>query len=251
MSKTIHNQEPYYLAYEKRYSTVFSAGATHWGFTADNPWLIGTLTDWVDTNNLRGRRVLEFACGEGAIGRILSGLGCIWTGCDIAPSAVEKAKQATAAFPSAAVLRRDCVREPMEGQFDAAIDVMGLHMIITDADRAGYLSHLTGSLREGAPVLFLHETYRADAYTGTVASIEEWGRISGSDYTTPQPRTITTPGGQAEVMLPLLPARAKNLNGYTADFKEAGLTIEKFEPNGENVHCLYSANFYTRYHVKA
>lgn len=242
--------ERYYLAYESRYRAVFGAGAAHWGFTPDNAWLKETLTAWVDANHLRGKHILEFACGEGACGVILTDLGCRWTGIDAAPSAVEKAKTANTS-PSAAVYCGDCVRDSVQvigalPPFDAALDVMGYHMLLTDAHRAAYLSHLTGQLPAGSPVLFLHESYRSDAYIGSVDSAEQWLEITGGDYTTPQPRTIHTPNGTAEVSIPLLPARARELAGYTSEFTRAGLALEKFEPNGENPHCPWSANFYTR-----
>ena len=240
----------YYLAYENRYQAVFGAGATHWGFTADDKWLLETLTAWVDANNLRGKHILEFACGEGACGVILTRLGCRWTGIDVAPSAVEKAKAANPS-PLAAVFNGDCIASTAEAigakpPFDAALDVMGYHMILTDAHRAAYLSHLTELLPSGAPALFLHESFRTDAYAGAVDSAEAWETISGGDYTTPQPRTIETPHGKTEVSIPLIPARARALDGYTKEFAAAGLRIEEFVPNGENPHCPWSANFYTR-----
>jgi len=240
----------YYLAYENRYRAVFHAGATHWGFRPDDAWLAAALTAWVDANDLRGKHILEFACGEGACGVILTSLGCRWTGIDVAPSAIEKAKAANTS-PLASALCGDCVRDSVTQigavpPFDAALDVMGYHMILTDAHRAAYLSHLTELLPSGAPALFLHESFRTDAYTGTVDSAAEWERITGGDYTTPELRTIDTPHGKAEVSIPLLPARARELAGYTKEFEAAGLHIERFEPNGENPHCPWSANFYTR-----
>ena len=65
-------KEPYYLAYEKRYKAVYEAGADHWGHSPDNEVLKETLKNWVNSNNLRGKRIIEFACGEGACGVVLS-----------------------------------------------------------------------------------------------------------------------------------------------------------------------------------
>ena len=76
------SNKPYYLAYEKRYQTVFSAGVKRWGHSPDDSELLATITEWVKQNNLSGKRVLEFACGEGATGVILSKLGCIYHGVD-------------------------------------------------------------------------------------------------------------------------------------------------------------------------
>lgn len=87
------DKKPYYLAYEKRYKTVFEAGAERWGHSPDDQVLFETLKQWVQENNLTGKKVIEFACGEGASGVILSQLGCHYHGVDIAPSAVLKSKK--------------------------------------------------------------------------------------------------------------------------------------------------------------
>ena len=69
------NSKPYYLAYEERYQAVYASGATLWGHAVDDEILIKTLTDWVTQNNLQGKNVVEYACGEGSVGVILSKLG--------------------------------------------------------------------------------------------------------------------------------------------------------------------------------
>jgi hypothetical protein len=58
---------PYYLAYESRYQKVFSAGIERWGHAPDDEVLFSTLKKWVEENQLQGKRVIEFACGEGAV----------------------------------------------------------------------------------------------------------------------------------------------------------------------------------------
>lgn len=82
--------KPYYSVYEKRYKTVYEAGAERWGHSPDNKELYDTLKAWVEDNHLKGKSIVEFACGEGASGVILSKLGCRYTGFDISPSAVKK-----------------------------------------------------------------------------------------------------------------------------------------------------------------
>ena len=59
---------PYYMAYENRYQKVYEAGAERWGHSPDDVELIATLTKWVDENQLKGKRIIEFACGEGSSG---------------------------------------------------------------------------------------------------------------------------------------------------------------------------------------
>ena len=43
--------EPYYMAYEKRYHAVFSAGAERWGHSPDDEVLYNTLKSWVEEND--------------------------------------------------------------------------------------------------------------------------------------------------------------------------------------------------------
>ncbi|MCL2776313.1 MAG: hypothetical protein FWD71_23670 [Oscillospiraceae bacterium] len=64
--------KPYYLAYEARYKKVYEAGFERWGHSPDDEELIAYLTEWVNKYNLQGKRIIEFACGEGASGEILS-----------------------------------------------------------------------------------------------------------------------------------------------------------------------------------
>ena len=108
-------------------------------------------------HNLKGKHIVEFACGEGASGVTLSHLGCIYHRVDIVPSAVEKAKKAIATFLTATVALMDMVNEKIDDVFDAALDIMGFHMLITDIDRKKYLSNVHATLK--APMLFYKESY--------------------------------------------------------------------------------------------
>ena len=233
---------PYYMAYENRYQKVFAAGAACWGHSPDDEILIRALSRWVADNNLKGKRIIEYACGEGSCGIILSKLGCIYHGIDIAPSAVEHASLALAGFPGASVSRLDMVNERVNEKYDAALDVMGFHMLVTDDDRRKYLENVSGSLKSGAPALFFHEVYRKDAYSGPVSSFDEWKQISGSDYETPEPRQVM--GSNIVVNIPLVPARAKNKADYIAEMEAAGFVVDEFIEMDINMQCPYSASIY-------
>ena len=82
----------YYEAYEKRYQAVREVGDYVWGHTPDDNELIALLGEWTQKHSLTGKKVVEFACGEGAGGVVLSRLGCMYQGYDIAPSAIEKTR---------------------------------------------------------------------------------------------------------------------------------------------------------------
>jgi hypothetical protein len=237
---------PYYGAYERRYRTVHDAGVKFWGHSPDDKELSSALERWVGENSLRGKRVIEYACGEGASGVILSRLGCVYTGIDFAPSAVLRAQKVLADFPGAKVIRLDMVNERVGEVFDAALDVMGFHMLVTDADRAVYLANVRASLAHGAPALFFRQCYRTDVYEGAVESYEEWKRITGSDYDTPEPRTVVNDGVEYKVEIPLVPARAKNKAGFIEEFERAGFEVENFIEMDINNQCPNSASIYVR-----
>ena len=242
-------KEPYYKAYEKRYQAAFSAGAERWGHSPDDEVLYNTLKAWVEENNLKGKRIIEYACGEGACGVILSELGCIYHGVDISPSAIEKTKKLLERYPNATVEVLDMVKESVKEKYDAALDCMGFHMLVTDSDRELYLKNAYNSLKENSPMLFFRESYRKDGtYHGIVNSVEEWAQITGEDYCTPQLRQVRNAdnGSLMEVLVPLLPARAKDKKQYVDELNKIGFYIEKFiEMNVSNA-IPYSASIYVR-----
>ncbi len=240
--------KPYYMAYEDRYQRVFAAGIELWGHSPDDEILVRTLAAWVEENDLAGKTVVEFACGEGAAGVILAKLGVRYRGVDIAPSAVEKARGRLRDFPDAQVEILDMVKETA-GQpetFDAALDCMGFHMILTDADRDAYLKNACTVLKSGAPMLFFRESYRENAYTGVVESFEQWKEITGDDYTTPQLRSNKAGPDGREVWIPCVPARARNREGYLTELDRAGFAVENFKIMDQNSAIPYSVSIYAR-----
>ncbi len=224
--------DQYYAKYEQRYQTVHAAGGT-WGFTPDDERLTAVLTAWVQGKHLEGKRIIEFACGEGAAGKILSKLGCIYHGVDLAPSAVEAAARVLADCENATVSRLDMVHDIVPGTYDAALDIMGFHILITDQDRRRYLQNVYNCLVPGAPVLFFQQAFRQDAYEGPVSSYQQWVDLMGIDYDTPEQRTAKTANGTVEVQLPRIAGRSRSELGYRAEFTEAGFTVDLFQPGFE------------------
>ena len=242
-------KEPYYMAYEKRYQAVFSAGVERWGHSPDDTVLRHVLESWVEEHNLRGKSVIEYACGEGACGVILSELGCIYHGVDISPSAIEKSKKILGKYPDATVEILDMVRHSVEGEFDAALDCMGLHMLVTDHDRDLYLNHAYRSLKERAPMLFFREAYRREGtYRGVVNTVDEWARITGDDYKTPQLRQVRDDedGSIIEVFIPLVPARAKSKEQYILELEHVGFHVDHFIEMDASTAIPQSATIYVR-----
>jgi hypothetical protein len=236
--------DPYYLAYENRYQKVFKAGAERWGHSPDDEILVSALSKWVNENKLKGKKVIEFACGEGASGEILSMLGCIYHGVDIAPSAVEKAKIAIQSYPNASVSLLDMVNQQVSGTYDAVLDVMGFHMLVLDSDRLKYLKNAFECLKNGAPMLFFRESYRVNAPNSKIESIDQWKSITGEDYDTPQNRTARGKDKDIDVYIPLVPARARTKDGYLQEMNEIGFIVDKFIEMDINEQCSYSASIY-------
>lgn len=250
MKWKINHIQPYYLAYESRYKTVYEAGAERWGHSPDDQELYNTLKEWVTANQLTGKNIIEFACGEGASGVILSELGCHYHGVDIAPSAVMKAKEALKNYSDARVDILDIVKETTGKIYDAALDCMGFHMLITDQDRKSYLRNAFSSLKNDSPMLFYKESYQNDnnhekVVKVPVHSYDEWLKLTGNDYETPSLRRVIG-SGNIEVMIPYVPARANDKDGYITEMQQAGFTVEKFMEMESSSSILYAASIYVR-----
>lgn len=234
----------YYHLYEERYKTVYAAGAGHWGTEAKDEILGGALADWVARNALKGKNIIEYACGEGASGVMLSRLGCKYHGVDIAPSALQKAKEALREFPFASVFHMDMVQDRTASKYDAALDVMGLHMLVTDEDRLKYLKNAYASLKHGAPMLFFRESYRRDIEEMQVASFDQWVNFTNFDGQTPEKRYAFEDGRKTEVWIPLLPARARSKEGYISEMRSAGFEVDDFIEMNVNEQIAYSSAIY-------
>ncbi len=234
----------YYEAYEGRYQAVQSVSRDlFWGHSPEDEELKKHLSDWVSQHDLRGKRVVEFCCGEGGSGAVLASLGCGYQGYDIAPSAIEKAKDTLKNFPDAKVEVRNLVTEALsENAFDAALDVMGFHMLVVDSDRKAYLANMHRALKPGAPAFFFHQLYRREIYRGPVETFEDWKKISGSDYATPEEREIGDTG--RTVMIPLVPGRARMKDDYIEELQAAGFIVDSFMEMSDNRKAPFSCSFH-------
>ncbi len=219
----------YYKKYEQRYQTVYAAGADMWGYVPENEDLNKILSAWVAEQCLKGKTVLETCCGEGGAGVILSKLGCSYYGVDIAPSALKTAEKLLAPYETASVGLVDLVADRLTGQYDAAFDAMGFHMLLTDKDRKAFLENVCGALKPGAPMLFFRESYSPDAYSGTVDSYEQWMEIVGGGFDTPVKKYAKKGTEKVEVLIPRMPGRYKSEADYRAELENAGFVVDDFQ----------------------
>lgn len=221
--------EQYYKKYEQRYQAVYAAGADMWGYVPENEDLNKILAEWVERQNLTGRTVLETCCGEGGAGVILSKLGCKYRGVDIAPSALKTAERLLVPYENASVALVDLVEDELQGQYDAAFDAMGFHMLLTDCDRKAYLENVYRALKPGAPMLFFRESYRENEYEGEVNSYEHWLEIAGEDFVGSVKKYAKKGTEKVEVMIPRMPGRQRNERGYRKELEAAGFIVDDFQ----------------------
>ncbi|MGN1345698.1 MAG: hypothetical protein ACI4V1_02870, partial [Eubacteriales bacterium] len=88
--------------------------------------------------------------------------------------------------------------------------------------------------------------YRENAYTGTVESFEQWKKNTGEDYTTPQLRSDKDGKSGKSVWIPLVPARARNKDGYRSELERAGFTVESFAEMDQSSAIPFSISIYAR-----
>jgi len=234
----------YHLSYETRYQKAYEAGADYWGHTPSDDELTEKLTEWVNQNNLKGKRVIEFFCGEGAAGVILSKLGCVYHGVDISPSALQKARDSLTNYPNATVAELNVVSGKIDGLYDAALDVMGFHMLVTDPDRKGYLLNAFSCLKNGSHMFFFREQCEENANDDYVASFDEWLAVSKHDYTTSRDMNFKKDGEAIKIQLPCVPGRAKTKVGYAKELADVGFVVDSIVEMELNGKCGESVSIY-------
>ena len=234
----------YHLLYEKRYQKVYEAGAEYWGHTPDDDELSKMLTEWVKHNNLKGKGVIEFFCGEGAAGVILSKLGCVYHGVDISPSALQKAKDSLQSYSNALVTELNVVTGKIDGLYDAALDVMGFHMLVSDPDRRSYLRNAFNCLKNEAPMFFFRELCEENANDNPIQSFDEWLTVSKQDYKSSRDMNFKKDGEEIKIQLPYVPGRSKTKSGYIHELTEAGFVIDSTIDMELNGKCGESISIY-------
>jgi SAM-dependent methyltransferase len=221
--------KPYYTAYDERYQAAYQQGADHWGHLQLEKEVNSLISGYVNRFKLAGKRVVEFGCGDGWIGKLFAGLGCIYEGYDISPVAVEKAKVNLGDCLNAQALVKDVVLDELPSNvFDAGVEVQFIHILITDKDRKKYLQNVYRCLKPGSLFYLIHDIYRDDAYEGVIDSYEQWLKLTSYDVETPQLRTAYKKGAEIPVFVPLIAARARTERDYRKEMEEAGLEVLEF-----------------------
>ena len=241
-------EKKYYQSYEERYKDVYSQGVKYWsGF----PWEVVEDLAGLDaflefSGALPGtHRILEPGCGEGHLALSVAQKGFEYLGVDLAPSAVEKARQRldeAGLGEYAKFLLRDATDLsflPANG-FDLALDSKFLHMLVVDQDRDRYLATLHAALKPGSYLMF-SEIYRDGAYDGPVTSFEQYVEVFRPDLTTIEERTAYNGNTEVKVRIPRVPARPKDRVGYTKEMERSGFKMVRFKVQKSFMGCRFYA----------
>lgn len=133
----------YYHAYDDRYRQVHAA-ALQW--SSDRPSaIVGETLARLGAG--RDARLLEIGCGEGRDAAALLAVGWDLTATDVSPEAVAYCRKK---YPQWAERFRvlDCLGEGTAERYDFIYAVAVLHMLVEDADRAGFYRFLRDHLTE-------------------------------------------------------------------------------------------------------
>ena len=136
----------------ERWNAQYAAGTLPWDTGEPDRWLVEAVT----SGALRGR-ILEIGCGTGTNAVWLAERGFAVTALDVAPLAIERARQRASAAGVAVDLHVvDILTTPIPGgPFDAAFDRGCFHVFDEPSDRARFAAQVAGVLTPGARWLSL------------------------------------------------------------------------------------------------
>jgi 2-polyprenyl-3-methyl-5-hydroxy-6-metoxy-1,4-benzoquinol methylase len=211
--------KPYYTAYEKRYRSIYSQGVTYW---SNFPAEINNAKRIIDRflssiKFIKGAKVIEFGCGEGFLAEHIVKQDLLYTGIDIAESAIKKAKERWSHLANNAVFYLGDITTPkleLHQKFDIGIDVSCLHMLVLNKDRNNYLQNAANLLAEDGYMLFCRELCRLDAIAAEIETYEEWLSLSGQDVDSYQKRKAVEKGKSTIISIPQIAARARSIEQY-------------------------------------
>ncbi len=126
--------------------------------------------------DISGLRVLDAACGDGYLARVLAARGARVTGIDLGPRLIERAKQRD---PAGAIDYRvaDLSQPPPgeEGTFDAVVSYLALNDV---ADYRGFIATLAALLASGGRLVIAFNSPYGAVIRGNVADYFDSGAMS-------------------------------------------------------------------------
>ena len=146
-------------------------------FTADSAYepVLAAIERWAQEHGLRGKRLLDVACGTGKSFEPLLAKGYAVTGCDLSPAMIAEARRKWGEVVDLVVA--DMRFLPWSGEFDfvTCLDD-SLNYLLTGADLRAALTSFARAVRPGGVVVFDTNTigaYRRDfaaSFKATVAN---------------------------------------------------------------------------------
>ncbi len=205
MDNTFNDNEDYYKRLREQ-------GVTFWTpDPAEQNRVVGEVKKFLAGYPPEKTSLVEFGCGEGFLAEHILKQGFTYTGIDLSPSAIDYARGRYQDNPKAAFILGNvtCLKDIPDSCFDAGMDILFFHMLVTDEHRRKYLSEVRRVLKPAAGMLLMQAVRPAEV-------IEE---VSGSGDLS---------GGKEDTNhLPRIPARFNNEAGYRREMQEAGFVIRK------------------------
>jgi len=236
--------KPYYLRYDEHYRSLHSQGIQYWSDGPDHcqkniQRVCGLLTRLVPDPH--GRSLLDAGCGEGHLALPIANLGFEYTGIDVSPAAIGKARDRVAQrSPAPRFHVSDTVSgegEPFQRQFDVVLDQSCFPMIVVDVDARRYLQNIHRVLRPQSLYLMLNQEWSSDAYDGDIASIEQYQAVFHHDLSKPKRWEAWHGGRWVEVTLPSFAGRPRRRESLVREVTRAGFEVCELHDN-PNGHML-------------
>jgi SAM-dependent methyltransferase len=184
---------PYYHRYDAHYRSLYEQGIAYWSDGPDHcAKNIAHVTDTLRRYfpEPRGRTLLEIGCGEGHLVAPIADLGFAYTGIDLSPAAIGKARDRTAGHRGAPQFEvADAVTAEagvFKGRFDAVLDQACFHMLVVDTDARRYLGNVRRLMAAGSLFLMFNQACAEDAYDGPIPTVVEYSVRFNHDLSRPK-----------------------------------------------------------------
>jgi ubiquinone/menaquinone biosynthesis C-methylase UbiE len=234
------NDDSYFKLYEDRFRRLKEQGVEDWiAEPAENTGVIASVDEFLKNAGCHPSHtsIIEFGCGQGHLAANLLSSGYRYLGIDISESAIRNARKKAGEKGEKAFLLANTTDLPQipDGSFNIAIDNQCWHMLVTDRDRASFLSEAKRILKSNGKAFF-RENVQPEEFTAQIASFKEFVETVYGDDAELHDYPAYIDGKQKIIRLPRIPARANNERGYRKELQNAGFVVDQFRVEG--THCI-------------